>query len=108
MAINKNNDDIYIEIAELNWDYAHTLENKAHDIITAKERPERISESPIYRKCKQCAFAGYCHLGEKPKVNCRSCRLAEAVDGGQWFCSRYQSVIPQDVILKGCEGHTPL
>src|SRR6202035_3231827 len=80
-AINKNDDDYYFELVELNWKYGQSLENKAWDTITAKVPPSRISDQPSFWKCKFCTYNAICHEGEPVEINCRSCRNAEAREG---------------------------
>lgn len=104
-AVNKNDDDLYFEIVKLDWNHAHTLTNKAQDIVYAKTPPARISDQPSYFECKYCGFKDICHHGEAVEVNCRSCKQAVPADNGEWFCSRFNNIIPADFIKKGCEYH---
>lgn len=108
IAVNKNDDDIYPEIVELDWNLAHDLTNKAQDIIEAKFRPPRISDNPAFYECKYCSFAGICHYNEPVEKNCRSCKMAAPVDDAQWHCSRWQTIIPKDALAKGCEFHVSI
>lgn len=104
-AVNKDDDDLHFELIELDWNYAAQLENKARDIIDAKFPPQRISENPAYFECKWCLFAGICHNNEPVERNCRSCKMATAVENGQWYCSRFNAVIPSDFLKIGCKDH---
>ena len=107
-CINKNDDDLYIEVVELDWQLGEDNLVKAHSVITAKEAPPKLSENPAHFECKYCHFSDICHWGQQPEKNCRSCKLAVAVENAQWFCTRYQQVIPADFIPKGCEGWTAI
>lgn len=107
-AINKDDDDIYFEFLELDWNYAHQLEMKAQDIITSQIPPPRLSEQPSYFDCKYCHFQGICHYNEPVEINCRSCKQAQPVDNGEWKCSRFDSIIPKDFIKKGCDQHSSI
>lgn len=104
-AVNKDDDDIYFEFVELNWDYASELEKKASDIITAKTPPLRISDNPSFFDCKYCDKVDICHNGAKVEINCRSCKFAEPVAGAKWFCNRFKNEIPSEFVPKGCEYH---
>ena len=104
-AVNKNDDDIYIEFLELDWNYAEQLEKKASDIIHAEFPPNKISDNPAYFRCKYCDFHGICHRGEPVETNCRSCKNAKPVEKGEWFCGKFSNVIPNDFIAKGCNQH---
>lgn len=108
-CVNKNDDDIYIEIVELDWNYAKELDIKADEIVFAAQGPERLSEDPSYYTCKYCPKLGVCHNGEAPEKNCRSCRYAEPIEDAQWRCNHPNvgagQVIPTDFIPTGCVEH---
>lgn len=107
-AVNKDDDDLYVEFLELDWNYAKQLKNKAQDIITAKIRPERISENPAFHVCKFCTFQEICHFGASVEINCRSCSHAEPKDKAEWFCNLFKQTIPSDFIVKGCNNHVSI
>lgn len=106
-ASNKNDDDLYFELVELDWNLAIQAEKKAADIITAKLPPPRISDQPSYFECKYCNFAGICHHGAEVEKNCRSCKFASPIENAQWQCSRY-GIIPPNFIAKGCSDHVSI
>lgn len=105
LNINKNDDDLYVEVVELDWSLAEDNVRKAEDIILAQHAPARISMQETYFKCKGCDFAGICHRGEPPQVNCRSCKWAEPVEGAEWHCHVHNGVIPKDFIPKACPSY---
>lgn len=107
-AINKDDDDIHIEIVEL--DYAVAMENyrKAEEVIQAVRPPPRLSELPSYYKCKFCDIHDVCHKGAAYEINCRSCDYATPIKDKQWYCGLNQGVIPKDFIPKGCPSHKPV
>lgn len=104
-AINKNDDDYYFELVELDWNYAIQLEKKAQDIISSQLPPARISDNPAYFECKYCDKADICHNGAAVEVNCRSCKSAVAIENAQWYCQTWKAIIPPAEILKGCSQH---
>lgn len=104
-AVNKNDDDVYAEIIELDWNLAHDLTNKAQDIINSKFPPERISDQPSYYECKYCPFQNICHYNEPVEINCRSCRFAEPVADAAWKCNNFNQIIPRDFLSNGCPQH---
>lgn len=104
MAINKNDDDIHIEIVELDWDHGAQMVARAEAIITAEFPPHRVNESPAFWLCKLCDRHDVCHKGAKYEVNCRSCHNAQPVANGEWWCKHWGAVIPPDAIPKAC-GH---
>lgn len=108
MNICKNDDDLYIEIVELDWNLAEDGLRRAEDIITAQFAPPRLSMQETYFKCKGCDFAGICHRGEPAVKNCRSCKWAEPIENAEWFCHNHNGVIPKDFIPKGCGQHSQI
>lgn len=108
MSVNKNDDNLHVEVVELDWVLGEQLERKATDIITSQVPPAKIAESPAYQKCKFCHFSGICHKGEAVEFNCRSCQHASPVDGGKWYCAVWEGVIPSDYLKQGCNRHTPI
>lgn len=108
-AVDKNDDDLYFEVVELNWGMADSSLVKAEEIIRATEAPPRISPNPSYYKCKSlCSFTDICHHGAAVEVNCRSCKNATPVEDANWFCSLYQQNIPKDHLPKGCKDHVAI
>lgn len=102
---NKNDDDINVTVIKLDWERAKELDKRAELIIDSNEPPSKISENPSYYLCRICAFKENCHDRKPPQINCRSCKLAFAKENAQWYCSRYNSVIPESYIARGCDGH---
>jgi hypothetical protein len=47
-------------------------------------------------------MAGYCHGGDAPAINCRTCRHGIAADDG-WRCQMAGELIPREVQRVGCE-----
>jgi hypothetical protein len=101
-AVNKNDDDLYYEIVELDWQQADDLFRKADYIIFSKEPPPRISDTPTFYKCKMCPQVGICHLDEPIDKNCRSCRHASPGPAKSWDCALHGPDIPKDFIPQGC------
>lgn len=103
-AVNKETDELYFEIVELDWRQADDLFRKAEGIVFSQERPAKIAMTDTYMECKLCTFAGLCHRGEVPTKNCRSCRNAFPVEDAQWFCQVHNANIPREVIATGCDS----
>jgi hypothetical protein len=101
-AVNKNTDEIWLEIVELDWRQADDLFRKAEGIVFARSRPPKIAQTATFFDCKYCTFAGLCHAGEVPSKNCRSCARAIPVENAEWFCELHNGIIPKDFIPTGC------
>lgn len=104
-AVNKNTDELHFEIVKLDWNQADDLFRKADGIIFSQTRPPKIAMVDTYFDCKYCDFAGLCHRGEMPTVNCRSCSHAFPVDNAEWYCEVHKGNIPKDFIIKGCQSY---
>lgn len=103
-AVNKNDDELYFEIVELDYVEAQLLFNKADQIIRSQTPPPKIAESPAFFDCKYCVFMGNCHAQQLPEKNCRSCMNAFPGEKGTWYCQVHKGTIPREVILIGCSS----
>lgn len=101
-AVNKNTDEIWFEICQLDWSQADDLFRKAEGIVFSRTMPPRIAQVATFIDCKYCDLSEHCHNGKMPAKNCRSCRLAVPVDDGQWLCEARNLIIPDEVIKVGC------
>lgn len=102
IVVNKNDDDVYIEIYKCQPVEADRGLLKAERIITSRVRPARISDHPSFAECRYCDFHRHCHKGAMPEKNCRSCLHAIPSHDAKWYCERYCDTIPNDVIRVGC------
>lgn len=108
VAVNKNDDDLYFEVVELDWRLAHDLTNKAQDIIQSQIPPPRIAENPAYYACKFCNKSDICWEGKPVEINCRSCKYAVPIEEAQWKCTLHNEIIPPEFIKQGCENHVSI
>ena len=104
---NKDNDDLYIEILDLDWNHGQECINKAKTIIywdvKTQGLPSRISESSAYWECKNCDYLNVCFNKQKCEKNCRSCISSKPVENGEWYCEVWNSIIPKEAILNACD-----
>lgn len=107
-AVNKNTDELYFEIVELDLKEAGDLSRKAESIIFSQVQPMKIAQTATFFNCSYCHFSGICHNGESPEKNCRSCSYARPVENGQWWCDLHSNEnggnIPVDFIKRGCDN----
>ncbi len=108
LMTNKNDDDMHVEVVSLDRDYGNELVGKAHSIIMSQEPPNRIAQTPAFHTCKFCEFKGVCFDGETPERNCRSCKFARPVEDAQWYCDKFNGVIPNDYLKEGCGNHVAI
>lgn len=105
-AVCKDDDRIYTERVRLNKEFAQHLTDKAQSIIAAPRPAERISQDPSWYQCKLCSAHNLCHVSKlTTQVNCRTCCQATAEQDGTWYCDHWQSAIPDDALLNGCDKH---
>jgi hypothetical protein len=105
----KDNQEIYIEIIPANNEYADKLLHYGDTIRSTRIRPSRVAESPAFHVCKMCDFMNICHMGAPVDVNCRSCVSAEAAPDGQFYCTRWRAIIPNEqAIMQACAYHEPV
>lgn len=98
----KNDDDLHIEIVKLDWKLGDQMRTRAERIIRSQTPPPRLSDNPTFWKCKGCDFFKQCHENGPLEKNCRSCKHAQPVDGGEWKCNLVSDIIPRDFVPQGC------
>lgn len=101
MVVNKDNDDLYIEVVKLDRTQGELMEQKADDIIFRDNPPVKIAKSATFYSCVHCDSKGVCWQGEQSLKNCRSCRHSKPVKEAQWECDKY-GIIPKEHIINGC------
>jgi hypothetical protein len=105
MAINKNDDDLHLEIVQPNPGFAATLIDRAEFVVDADSPPQKINKSPGYYVCKFCKFRDICHNEELPEVNCRTCHFSKPIEGGKWFCAKYGCELSTEQQSFGCHEY---
>jgi len=110
-VVNKNTDEIYSERIKADPVEAKRLILKAEQVIRSNTPPQGISVNPSYWECKFCDYWKLCFDEFVPVVNCRTCAhstpiIEDADDDGFWYCSKYNSSIPEGAqAYKGCKHH---
>jgi hypothetical protein len=104
LAVNKNNDDLYVERVEIDADYADRLLAKAGRIIFAARPLDRVSEDPAWYECRMCDHAEVCRGEAAAAVNCRTCLASTPVEGG-WRCERHERLLSEADQRAGCDHH---
>ncbi|QYC96782.1 Cas4-domain exonuclease [Stenotrophomonas phage BUCT626] len=103
-AVNKNTDEIYMELVLLNPEHADRYLDLAETLVRMEEAPKRISKNPGWFTCKWCDHQRVCHkLGGVPDRNCRTCKFASPIMGnGEWLCKKTGEVLPKEKQFIGC------
>jgi hypothetical protein len=105
-AVNKNDDDLHIELVELDWRLADEFSEKARQVVFATIPPPRFhGAQPSHYICKGCEHLDVCFHKAPPDPNCRSCVNAVPIEGAKWGCNLWRKEIPEDFIPKGCSAY---
>lgn len=105
VAVNKNDDSIYIERVKLDPGFADDLERKAESIILSEGPPEKQFHSSWY-ECKWCPARGICHLNVDPLKNCRTCSNIDILQNGGWECGLSGKTLSTDDQRVGCDEYS--
>jgi hypothetical protein len=105
-AVNKNTDDIYLELVTLDPIVGDQFLDRGTKIIFANIAPTKISQSPGFFGCMWCDHKPVCHLRAVPDVNCRTCVNSKPLEDGTWLCVKYDYVIPKETQLTGCQEYS--
>jgi hypothetical protein len=107
MAVNKNDDDLYVETVEYLQGFAEALIEKARRIIYSPSPPNRLpgARHASWHECKFCSYKDPCHYGTPMHKSCRSCVNVQPIGGGKWRCNHWDATIPSDAMRAGCDLH---
>lgn len=111
LAVNKNDDSLYDEVVPYNEAAATEAVDRARRAISARQLPPRMWNNPTNFECKFCDHKGTCHFGDLPAKSCRTCaRVVPVVEGdaGDWFCTKWNAIIPKTAVPAGCDSWTPI
>lgn len=108
IVVNKNDDDLHVEVVKLDWKLGAELENKAEMIIFSETPPSKLSQSASYYECSWCDLLSVCHNNGSVDKNCRSCKFAFPVDNAEWKCDKWCANIPKEAIKIGCDEWIPI
>ncbi len=107
VVTNKNDETIYLERINYDFEFCVRLLARAERIVRAGEPPSRISEKPDFFGCRFCKHKAVCHEDAFPRVTCRSClySTAEMSGDGHWSCGRWAKPISFDEQKAACPSH---
>lgn len=111
VAINKNDDTLYMEVVHYRASLAEQLIDKSRDLIGTQHPPKKINEDGSWFECKFCDYRHVCQNGGKLHKNCRSCINAKPVlegEAGAWYCDKWKQEIPKKFLRSGCDEWEPI
>ena len=104
VAVNKNNDDIYMELVPLDVAIADKFLERGEKIVWLESAPNKLNESPGFFKCRMCDHRNVCHNNGSVDQNCRTCAYSEPRPDKIWFCKNpvAPGVLDKEAQFKGC------
>lgn len=102
IAVNKNNDDLYIEKIDYNEDSIRNIMGLTAQLLFTNEIPPQVHGHPQGYTCQRfggCPHVGTCFGTDKPLQTCRSCIhgspfIDEDVNKNSWHCKKHNINIP--------------
>lgn len=106
-AVNKDNDELHLEILMLDPLHADQFLDRGRQIIMMRQPPERINKSPAWYECKYCDMKDICHYDAPVERNCRTCYHVQVIDNGTWVCGQTGEIRDKEQQLAGCGDYLP-
>jgi hypothetical protein len=105
IIINKNTEELYFEIINVDKDFAIKNIKRGVDIVNSPVPMEKVSNDPSYFKCKafKCEFYSICHENDNYDKNCRTCSKSSPYYNGKWFCEEHDKEITIEEQKLGCD-----
>lgn len=99
MAVNKNDDDLHIEVLPRDDDHAEQMHARAMRLASDFKLPKRIAKTITDHRCKFCNAKPVC-FGVKPmRIDCRNCvNITKDEEAGKFVCELGRELVP-------CERH---
>lgn len=98
MAVNKNDDDLHIEVLPRDDAQAQRNAERAERIGSSFQPPAKIAKSVTDYRCKFCNAKKVCHGIGAMRVDCRNCAHIDKANG-KFTCELGKDLTP-------CEQHT--
>jgi len=104
VAVNKNDDSMYIERIKYDKEFADKAEKKAEEIILSEEPPKKRFQ-PSWYQCKWCAANKICHGTNPVDENCRTCQNCDILPDGEWECNLHKIKLSTGQQRIGCNKY---
>jgi len=104
VAINKNDDSIYIERIRFEKHVSEKLLKRAQEVILSEKPPLRPFNSTWY-ECRWCSANHICHKNHEIERNCRTCSSIDMLNDGIWECSKYEIELTTSQQRLGCKNY---
>jgi len=105
LAVNKNTEELYFELVDIDNNAVSLFQQRALDIILSPVPPMRAFDSPTYFECNWCDYKEICWENEAFHNNCRTCKYSIPGDGGIWECSLQGTLLSLSNQRQGCGSY---
>lgn len=109
VAVNKNDDNLYVERVRYDAKEGEALVKRAQRIIDTDVAPSKLYDDPNAREafvCQWCPALSICHEKAMPqRRNCRTCISSSREIGGQWWCTHWEKFLTVAEQKAGCPKH---
>lgn len=108
LAVNRNDDMIYSERIEFDFEYSTKLQVKVEHIVRSPQAPPKLFEDPESKAafpCQWCNSRPQCHGGEFARVNCRTCLESSFEPGPIVYCDFHKKELNYQEQQNGCKHH---
>lgn len=105
IGVNKDTEEIHVEIIPYNSMFANQYIENAHNIIFGScpkinfTNPNAITTNGA--GCKICKYHDICWNEASLDKNCRTCKFIKPLQDGTWFCGKHNKTIKNQ--KKSCE-----
>lgn len=95
VGLNKNTDEIYIEIVKVSRAAAIYHVRRGIDIVNTHVA-QKLAKTPQKWRCNMCNYKETCQKKlPASHRNCRSCQHFMPQDDGTWHCTRHNLIVPK-------------
>jgi hypothetical protein len=101
VAVNKNDDNIYIERVRADYNEGDALISKAKSLVLEETAPQKVFQSTWY-ECKYCSARNVCHNGYPIIQTCRSCVNSSPTNNGGWHCGFHDCSLNEKMQRRSC------
>jgi len=108
IAVNKNNEEIFVERLKYVAEQGKKIERLALDLTTTTDAPPKAGSGPDVFPCRFCPHTAVCHTKRFPTVSCRTCAFSEPVAAGGWYCHKHEKELSRDERIEACDKHVYL
>lgn len=104
-AVCKDDDRIYVERVRHDKKVSDWAVERAQRVIFDNRLPAPLSTNPTWFECKYCPAHEDCRGAKPAPRNCRTCEHGQMKIDGAWHCGKWESDVPEDAQLVGCDDH---